>query len=135
MECRLSQSTHPWQCQLSLRFEFDNGGRRKDDVREVIFGKPVMDRDNVELAIRRAQAAILNPSIPYTRFLELPERDIRDGKAVDGQKPLAFSKNIVCLDISGPDVTDLSFVDLPGTITPSNTCSPTQLFNRYHPKR
>jgi hypothetical protein len=118
MECRLSGSQHPWQCQISLRLEFDTSGERKDEIREFLFGPVIFNSDDVELAIRRAQAAILNPTIDFKRFLELPEDDVRSGKKVDGREPLSFSKNIVCLDISGPDVTDLAFVDLPGEAQP-----------------
>jgi hypothetical protein len=116
MECRLSQSARPWHCQLSLRFEFDDAGRRRDEVKEVPFGPPITDNGDVELAIRRAQAAVLNPAIPYDQFLTFTADDIRDGKALHGSSSLAFSKNVVCLDISGPDVTDLAFVDLPGQL-------------------
>lgn len=29
-------------------------------------------------------------------------------------KALDFSRNVVCIDIWGPGLTDLSFIDLPG---------------------
>jgi hypothetical protein len=60
----------------------------------------------VEDRIRRAQRAILNPSKPFEQFLTDTE-DIQDSA-------LSFSSNFVSLQISGPDVADLSFCDLPG---------------------
>jgi GTP-binding protein EngB required for normal cell division len=116
MECRLTQSTQPWQCQLSLRFEFDDAGHRRDEVKETLFGKPISDKDKMEMAIRRAQAAILSPSIPSHEFLDFTDDEIRTGRTSETKRPLQFSKNVVCLDISGPNVTELAFVDLPGII-------------------
>lgn len=67
-----------------------------------------MDKGEVEERIRRAQRAILSPSIRPEAFLSGP-----DGEPDDGPE-LSFSKNCVCLELSGPDLTDLSFCDLPG---------------------
>jgi hypothetical protein len=63
----------------------------------------------VEGRIRRAQRAILNPKKPRKAFLE-GESDGEDGEGEE----LSFSTNCVSLQISGPDVADLSFCDLPG---------------------
>ena len=62
----------------------------------------------MEERIRRAQRAILNPSKPFEHFLEGNEetQDLAE---------LSFSNNCVSLQISGPDMADLSFCDLPGT--------------------
>lgn len=113
MECRLSASSDPWYCQVSLRFEYDEVGRPLKEVREIPFGSPLTqdEKPNVELVLRRAQTAILNPHIPHTEFLGLGVDQLKTYK--QGQA-LKFSRNIVCLDISGPEQTDLSFVDLPG---------------------
>jgi hypothetical protein len=62
----------------------------------------------VEDRIRRAQRAILNPSKDPNRYLL--QDDVSD------EKEVSFSKNYVSLEISGPELTDLSFVDLPGLI-------------------
>lgn len=37
-------------------------------------------------------------------------------KPLGSLKQLAFSRNVIVLEISGPDVTDLTLVDLPGII-------------------
>ena len=75
------------------------------------FGATITDKGRVEERIRRAQRAILNPSIGYERFLLGPDEDLEE-------RELSFSKNCVCLELSGPDLTDLSFCDLPGTCPP-----------------
>ena len=69
------------------------------------------DKDDVEDRIRRAQRAILNPSTDFRRFLD-GEFDSDDTHT----RELTFSTNAVCLQISGSDVQDLSFCDLPGTV-------------------
>lgn len=96
-ECKLAHSTDAWKCMVYVRFS-------KDEP----FGPPITDKSQVEERIRRAQRAILNPSKPYQQFLE--------GEDVDGPAELSFSTNCVSLQISGPDVADLSFCDLPGLI-------------------
>ena len=100
-ECRLSNSQSPWQCAVSLRFTTSHQVRNED------FGPVIYDKAQVEDRIRRAQRAILNPSKPSKQFLEDTE-DVQDSE-------LSFSNNCVSLQISGPDVADLSFCDLPGT--------------------
>ncbi|KDQ18068.1 hypothetical protein BOTBODRAFT_63785 [Botryobasidium botryosum FD-172 SS1] len=115
MECRLSASTEPWYCQVSLRFEYDEYRKPLKDVREVAFGPSLSfnEKADVELVLRRAQTAILNPNIPHTDFLSLSVDELRNYRQ---DSTLKFSRNVVCLDISGPNLTDLSFVDLPGII-------------------
>ena len=101
-ECRLSRSQSPWQCVVSLRFTSSSQGK----VRNEDFGPIIYDKAQVEDRIRRAQRAILNPSKPSKDFL-VDTDDIQDSE-------LSFSSNCVSLQISGPDVADLSFCDLPG---------------------
>ena len=75
------------------------------------FGAVITNKRRVEERIRRAQRAILNPSTNYDVFLLGPDEE-------PDEKELGFSKNCVCLELSGPDLTDLSFCDLPGTYFP-----------------
>lgn len=77
-------------------------------VRHVSFGDPITSKSLVEDCIRRAQCAILNPSKNPSKYLY--EDGISEGNE------LSFSKNYVSLEISGKDLADLSFVDLPGLI-------------------
>ncbi|KAI0698694.1 P-loop containing nucleoside triphosphate hydrolase protein [Earliella scabrosa] len=117
MECRLSNTSEAWSCQISIRWEYDGDGKRADEVSEVVFGDVLLNKDDVEPMLRRAQAAILNPTIPLSRFLDADIDTVRAGGVkVLGSKPLAFSRNVICVDLAGPELVDLSFVDLPGIV-------------------
>lgn len=113
MELRLASSTSPWSCQLSIRLEYDPDGKPKNEVHEVLFGDVFYDKEKVEPMLRRAQAAVLHPDVPVGQVLTAPMEDIQKGH-VGGAKSLKFSRNAVCLDLAGPELTDLSFIDLPG---------------------
>lgn len=116
MECRLSYAEGEWSCQIKIRWEYDESGKehkRLEEVKEVHFGPLLTDKLQVEPMLRRAQAAVLNPHIPEEKFVEMAEEKVKASK-VDGRKSLLFSRNIVCIELAGPDLADLSFVDLPG---------------------
>jgi hypothetical protein len=106
-ECQLSRSLEPWRCAVSLRIVTENGSTLPQP-RRVEFGDPIYSKTLVTERIRRAQCAILNPDTPDTFFLEAPP-DVLE------ERHLSFSSNSVCLEISGKDVEDLTFIDLPGT--------------------
>lgn len=107
-ECRLSHSQNSWKCIVSLRFITDEKGQPLGQARNEKFGSIITDKVEVEDRIRRAQRAILNPSRPWQTFLQGED---------DGVEPeLSFSMNCVSLQISGPNIADLSFCDLPGLI-------------------
>ena len=76
-------------------------------VRNEEFGEVMYDKAHFEERIRRAQRAILNPSTPSSKFLNGPDEDPE-------ARELTFSSNCVSLQITGRDVADLSFCDLPG---------------------
>ncbi|XP_006461472.1 hypothetical protein AGABI2DRAFT_222252 [Agaricus bisporus var. bisporus H97] len=109
-ECRLSYSSQPWKCVVSLRITTDRSGQPLGQSRNETFGSTIYDKKEVDDRIRRAQLAILNPDKPAKSFLNDDEPSLMEGNF------LTFSKNCVSLAISGPDVADLSFVDLPGLI-------------------
>ncbi|KAF8921041.1 P-loop containing nucleoside triphosphate hydrolase protein [Mucidula mucida] len=114
MECRLSSSLGPWQCRISIRREYDKH-KRLDDIREIPFGDLITDKSEVELALRRAQLAVLNPSIPIPKILKSSVEELNDWSTQSAHQ-VPFSRNVVCVDLEGPDLTDLSFIDLPGLI-------------------
>ncbi|GAA6020454.1 hypothetical protein JCM10207_000005 [Rhodosporidiobolus poonsookiae] len=126
MEVRLRCVDTPWSCQISLRFERDADNKPVETVREVPFGAALSDPTAVEAALRRAQLAILNPSVDDVQyFLGMSDGEVdqaKKGKSLaKSKRQLSFSTNLVCLDISGPSVVDLAFVDLPGIISNSET--------------
>ncbi|KAJ6556994.1 P-loop containing nucleoside triphosphate hydrolase protein [Mycena vulgaris] len=106
-ECRLSRSDELWKCTVELRFITDKNGQTLGQPRTEVFGDAIFDKSEVEDRIRRAQRAILNPSKPARQFID--EDD-------DDSPEISFSTNYISLQISGPEVADLSFVDLPGLI-------------------
>lgn len=110
-ECKLSRSEDAWRCIVKLHITTGPLGE-PCDVKNVSFGPPITDKADVEDRIRRAQRAILNPNIDAQKFLYDSELDDQTPE----QAELSFSKNSVSLEISGNDVADLSFVDLPGLI-------------------
>ncbi|KAH9928963.1 P-loop containing nucleoside triphosphate hydrolase protein [Fomitopsis serialis] len=116
MECRLLSSDKPWSCQISIRWEVHSDGRRRNNVEEVPFGAVLTEKAEVEMMLRRAQAAVLNAEIPPSRFLVMDTAKLNDVQPQGSSNSVPFSQNVVCVDISGPDLTDLSFVDLPGII-------------------
>ncbi|KAI0820111.1 P-loop containing nucleoside triphosphate hydrolase protein [Trametes gibbosa] len=112
MECRLSHSSNEWSCQIKIRYEYNGAGEALDEVEEIPFGPLLTDKAEVEDMLRRAQRATLFAEVEdHNVFLEN-----NWGEKVKGQKPLRFSKNVVCVELAGPELTDLSFVDLPGIV-------------------
>lgn len=79
-------------------------GSNLTSPQKIQFGQPITEKSEVTERIRRAQRAILSPSTPPDVFLS----------GADIPTELSFSKNRIVLDITGPDVADLSFIDLPG---------------------
>lgn len=118
MECRLSHSPNEWQCRIYLRFEKDEFGNRLLDVKEKAFGPVIYDKDVLELMLCRAQLAVLNPNTLADSFLTFDAAS----NNTDFECQLQFSCNVVCLDVSGPDIPDLSFIDLPGMSHPRSAC-------------
>lgn len=113
MECRLTYAPDDWSCQIKIRWEYDEDDDRYDEVSEEDFGPLLRDKAQVEPMLRRAQAAVLNPHLPWDVFEEMSDEELRAPKIGD-KSPLLFSRNVVCVELSGPDLVDLSFVDLPG---------------------
>ena len=61
--------------------------------------------------LRCAQLAVLNPGANPQQFIDI------DLDGPQATRQVAFSPNTVCLEIQGPGLPELSFVDLPGMIT------------------
>lgn len=103
------------------------------------------DKSQVEEALIRAQSAVLNPGRDASEFLphdgesggergkgELGEelkKETRDRLMKEAQNcEVKFSPNVVLMDITGPGLPNLSFIDLPGVIeTTENVSTPVEL--------
>ncbi|RAL16383.1 putative dynamin GTPase [Aspergillus homomorphus CBS 101889] len=129
MEINLSESDpgQPWTCRvyLSRKYMYD-WNHRVDKVTKKShpFGPwheqnqedelfiTLSNRDDVELAIKWAQLAILNPGRPSSEYV--PGQNVETDEDYCQVK---FSPNVVRLDISAPAFPNLSFYDLPGVIS------------------
>ena len=83
------------------------------------------DSKLVEDRLRRAQAAILELSLhshdhSAARFLA-------DNYQAHAKSPMDFSRNVVRLDVSGPDLVDVTFIDLPGLISNAPDVQPSPI--------
>ena len=114
MEIRLIQSSGDWSCQVSLRKEYDADGKRIIPE-ETKFGEIIKDPDCVEVVARRAQKALLNPDDKPEKYFDwdFEKLTYEDDAATNALK---FTRNVVCLEIKGPKVPNLSLIDLPGII-------------------
>ena len=112
-ECHLSSSSESWSARVSIRLTVDKYGNPFERPTAPQFGDIITSKFDVEERIRRAQLAILNPGTPADDFLtvDLPFSQTNESR---------FSKNSIILDISGPGVDDLAFVDLPGAYQASH---------------
>ncbi|KAJ7605171.1 P-loop containing nucleoside triphosphate hydrolase protein [Roridomyces roridus] len=114
LECRLA-SAPEWACRISIRREFDFSGRRiAGEVSEIPFGDLIRNRDEVEMMLRRAQLAVLDPTLEIARIMRMELKELKE--TLQDRRTAEFSKNVVCIDLEGPDLTDVQFVDLPGII-------------------
>ncbi|KAJ3086674.1 hypothetical protein HK102_012735, partial [Quaeritorhiza haematococci] len=106
-----------WRCRIKLRFEYDAQGNLLSRPKEVPFGSEIGRAEDVELWVRRAQKALLNPSTESNRFLAYTFDDssvtARDKEAASNE--LKFTRNIVCLEVFGAGI-NLTLIDLPGII-------------------
>lgn len=116
MECRLQQQNGvQWHSQVYIRLETDRNGHPLREIEEKPFGGSIRKKDELETMLRRAQLAILNPSVQMEWFVDLDVDALDINTASFGPSDgLAFSSNVVCVTVWGPDMPDLSFIDLPG---------------------
>ena len=108
MECTLSSDAESWSCTIQIRREYDANGIPLRSLEREPFGQVIINKSEVELWVRRAQGAVLNPNRPPSDFYNMSVDHLRE---LSDKK---FSKNVVQINVKDPDATDLSFVDLPG---------------------
>ena len=124
MELNISESSSPWSCKISLHKKFVYTAARSEaatrarplgpwmlqEAEDFPFAT-VTNKNDVAEIIYLAQLATLNPRNPPERYLPgMPRSNDQH------QYQVKFSPNVVRLDISGPDLPNLSFYDLPGVI-------------------
>lgn len=98
-----------WSCKISLsrRYELMRSGKWSPIQPNSVSFTEVTDRADLERVLQLAQTAILNPHID-------PATLLYTGGA--NTTALSFSPNVIELYISGPELPELSFIDLPGSI-------------------
>lgn len=92
---------------------------------EIMFGHVITEKIGVELQVKRAQKALLNPQRNPEDFLEWNPAEEPIRETVRGLPPdddsypreLEFTDDTMVLQINDPDVYNLTLVDLPGLIT------------------
>ena len=126
LEINLSESHSQWNCKITLvtRYYHDSelleratktrplGPWIAQDRADKYHFATLTSKAHVEDALHRAQLAILNIGNPHEDYklgLPLPRDNLK----------VKFSPNVIQLDISGPDLPNLSFYDLPGVINVS----------------
>jgi len=97
----------PWSCTIYLRRIDPSHGSESFGLSKEQFGEVIKDKELLENRIFGAQLAILNPNTPARTFWNANANSTASTE-------LTFSPDIVCLEIAGPDYSNLSFVDLPG---------------------
>lgn len=94
---------------MSVRLEFDKNGVPLAKPRMEEFGSSLSSVDEVEDRVRRAQKVALNPSMSPSEILITSKLS----EIVDECK---FTSNVVCVQITGKGVGNLTLTDLPGLI-------------------
>lgn len=115
IECHMSSSSTPWRATVSIRRLVDSDGNPLDRQTLTPFGTAIEDRADVEMRIRQAQQALLNPDMPIEMFLT--SRGMSSKPSA-----LRFTRNSIVVEIKGQGVDDLAFVDLPGKYIKSSWC-------------
>ncbi|KAF7305465.1 hypothetical protein HMN09_00799200 [Mycena chlorophos] len=110
MEINMSTSAMSWSCKISLRLDHNTDGT---EPLTVPFGGTITNRNEVELWLRRAQAAILSPHLAHDVFYTKTRAELAD---MDDDQRLKFSHNSIVVEVNDPHLTDLSFIDLPGLV-------------------
>ncbi|KAJ8090250.1 hypothetical protein PM082_018846 [Marasmius tenuissimus] len=115
MECTTSTAS-TWSCDIYLRENYDVNGNDLSKPRRPDFKSGITNPGELELWIRRAQAAVL--CLGHRSPSEFHKMNADEIKALldTDEKALPFSKNIVGVDVKGPEATPLTFIDLPGLI-------------------
>ncbi|TFK24431.1 P-loop containing nucleoside triphosphate hydrolase protein [Coprinopsis marcescibilis] len=113
-ECTMTKDPGPWSCTIKLRLEFQANGNQMLEPTTVVFAE-VQDPSEVELWLKRAQAAILSTTMAPGDFHNKTSAELQALQSATGVMA-AFSFNTVEMYVRDPQGADLSFVDLPGII-------------------
>lgn len=108
-----------WLCSISIQQEYyfhtdgpDDPGRfrKRDGQIDPMHFYTVTKKSELEAMLRKAQLAILNPRDDPQKFVGI------DLASVSLPRQVPFSPNVISLEIQGPNLPELYFYDLPGSI-------------------
>ena len=119
MECTIKGIPgEDWSCQVSLRFEYDDRAGTELQTPDIVkFGPMLYEPSEVEIMLRRAQTAILNPNSVAESFLNLTQEQLSAfHPGSHSPDSLKFSRNVISMEITTSDSASLAFVDLPGQL-------------------
>ena len=104
----MKRSDGEWKCDIYVYYV------GSEENKHFHFGPTMSSGEEVADRVRRAQQACLNPSRNPEDFLH--------GIEFDEGMEQSFTNNYVSIQISGPGLVDLSFVDLPGMCMLQSLC-------------
>ena len=81
-----------------------------------MFGNTITDPSEVEPALRRAQLAALVSNLSLSEIVTATDEKLEMWMQEAITSGSSFTRVTVCVDIRGPEVTDLVFIDLPGNL-------------------
>ncbi|KAI5900443.1 uncharacterized protein SCHCODRAFT_02607907 [Schizophyllum commune H4-8] len=130
MECIMKKTSGPWSCKITIRevvasraYEATEEPAPRESVASnveytaqpwsVNFGPGITRKEDVDIWLRRAQAAVLSPHRSPEYFHNLSADQLKE----PDPKRLAFTRNTVVVNLEDSDLTNMSFVDLPGLIS------------------
>ncbi|KAF8825881.1 hypothetical protein HHX47_DHR6000635 [Lentinula edodes] len=119
VEVSMISFVEEWKCMIKLRIEYDPSGELQGNSTLIEFctlSPP--DRANVDLWLRRAQASILCRERPISDFQIMSLNELKRLKPGEGSM-LAFSMNVIQVQLEDPEATDLTFIDHPGNASQS----------------
>ncbi|KAL1746323.1 P-loop containing nucleoside triphosphate hydrolase protein [Schizophyllum fasciatum] len=113
MECVMKKTEGPWTCRIAIRKDSDLPMSEGTQQCTVDFGPIITRKEDMNIWLRRAQAAILSPHRSFDTFHGMSAEELNEP---DAQR-LPFSRNAIVVNLEDRDLTNMSFVDLPGLIS------------------
>jgi hypothetical protein len=109
----MKSTENAWSCTISLPSVHGTNGAGLDNSCQR-FGPVITNKSDVELWLRRAQAAILSRAQDKSQWLTKSEADIRKALSEPSAQMRSFTKDVIQIEIEDRNLANLSFVDLPG---------------------
>ncbi|KAG8918893.1 hypothetical protein FRC02_002053, partial [Tulasnella sp. 418] len=112
-EIRTHSSTDPYYCQISIRRSCSS----EDEIHETPFSNKLKREDDIELMLLRAQFAVLRPHCKPETFLNLTWTQITCKQPFTTLEEGDLSRDVICVDVFGPNAIDMTYLDLPGVVS------------------